>query len=113
VLRQLVSALAVLRDEAAPLLSQQPQEVRHASSGTEGSSNIRFVLEDLCALLESRDLAAVDRAAEHAPSLTTLLGAGFERVRDAIDNLDFVRAADLLRGLRLESAQAVAVKTET
>jgi PAS domain S-box-containing protein len=108
VLRQLVAALAVLRDEAAPLLIEQPQEVRHASSGTEGSSNIRFVLEDLCALLESRDLAAVDRAAEHAPLLTTLLGAGFERVRDAIDNLDFVRAADLLRGLRLESAQAVA-----
>jgi hypothetical protein len=56
-------------------------------------------LDELRSLLECQNLAAVDRFALMSPRLAELLGvAQFERLRDAVENLDFQIAAELLRG---------------
>jgi PAS domain S-box-containing protein len=99
ILRQLSSALTTLREEAEVVLARQPQ--RHADSGAKvanppniGSADI----DELCGLLESQNLAAVDKFALLSVSLSeTLTVARFERLRDAIDDLDFQRGAKLLR----------------
>jgi hypothetical protein len=55
-------------------------------------------LEALCRLLECQNLAAMDKFALLSPSLSELVGAvRFERLREAIDNLDFQLGAQLLR----------------
>jgi hypothetical protein len=56
-------------------------------------------VDELCALLECQNLAAIDKFCLLAPSLAALVGAvRFDRLRDAIDNLDFQLGAELLRG---------------
>ncbi|HWS65064.1 MAG TPA: hypothetical protein VN325_20075 [Steroidobacteraceae bacterium] len=48
-------------------------------------------------MLECQNLAAVDKFALMSPRLAVLLGvAQFERLRDAVENLDFQIAAELL-----------------
>ena len=73
-------------------------------------------IDGLRALLESQNLAAVDRFGALSESLCRILHpTRFERLREAIDGLDFTRAAALLRDARfngtdakeLEPAQAV------
>src|SRR6202030_4273360 len=55
-------------------------------------------INELCALLECQNLAAIDKFCLLSPSLSELVGAvRFDRLRDAIDNLDFQLGADLLR----------------
>ena len=50
-------------------------------------------------LLECQNLAAVDEFALMSARLAELLGAAqFERLREAVENLDFQIAAELLRG---------------
>jgi hypothetical protein len=62
-------------------------------------------LDDLSALLENRNLAALDKFNLLAPSLSELLGTVcFERLRDALDNLDFPLGAQLLRESRRNAA---------
>jgi HPt (histidine-containing phosphotransfer) domain-containing protein len=99
VLRQLAAALTLLREEAVQLLNHQPQAgIERAVDATASWSDAHVVLEELHSLLQSRDFAAVDRLAAHAPSLTILLGASaFTRLREAIDSLDFDRGASLVR----------------
>ena len=54
-------------------------------------------IDELCMLLDHQNLAAVDKFALLSPSLTALVGAlRFDRLREAIDNLDFQLGADLL-----------------
>jgi hypothetical protein len=55
-------------------------------------------IEELCALLECQNLAAIDRFGSLSPSLSEMVGAvRFDRLRDAIDNLNFQLGAELLR----------------
>jgi hypothetical protein len=55
-------------------------------------------IEELCALLVCQNLAAIDKFDLISPSLSELVGAvRFDRLRDAIDNLDFQLGAELLR----------------
>jgi len=105
ILRQLASALTSLREESVVLLEDRPGAVIYSASEVPVSpSDAKEAMEELCSLLQSRDFAAVHRAAEHAASLRALLGATkFELVRDAIDRLDFDRGAALLRGMRAGS----------
>jgi hypothetical protein len=99
ILGQLAAALTILREEtellsekkldgdtgAAALLADQPKI---------GNPDI----DALCVLLECQNLAAMDRFALLSPSLCELVGAvRFERLREAIDNLDFQLGAELLR----------------
>ena len=55
-------------------------------------------IDKLCALLDCQNIAAIEEFALLSPSLSELVGAvRFERLRVAIDNLDFQVGAELLR----------------
>jgi hypothetical protein len=57
-----------------------------------------FDIDELCGLLECQNLAALDKFCLVSPSLSQMVGAvRFERLRDAIDNLNFQLGAELLR----------------
>jgi len=56
----------------------------------------------MCTLFESQDLAALDKFTILSPSLSEVLGARrFDRLRDAVENLDFQQDARLLSEARL------------
>jgi hypothetical protein len=99
VLRQLVTALTTLREEAEVLLKGQPARDADTGAKVTHCPNIGAAdIDELCALLESQNLAAIDQFSLFSPSLSELVGAvRFDRLRDAIDNLDFQLGAELLR----------------
>jgi PAS domain S-box-containing protein len=111
VLTQLASALSTLREEAEPFLAEPEQ---HADSSATMASRPNIDSEDikeLCALLECQNLAAIDKFCRLSPSLSELVGAvRFDRLREAIDNLDFQLGAELLResgtGMKIKPAVA-------
>lgn len=102
-LRQLASALITLDEEARPYFKQQAEW--EARAGTEAAFHLdadAAQLNELCALFESQDLAALDKFKILSPSLSEVLGAlRFDRLRDAVENLDFQQGAQLLREARL------------
>jgi CheY-like chemotaxis protein len=102
-LRQLASALTTLGEEARPYLKQQV--AWEARAGTEAAFHPNAdtaQLNELCALFESQDLAALDKFKILSPSLSEVLGPlRFDRLRYAVENLDFQRSAQLLREARL------------
>jgi PAS domain S-box-containing protein len=102
-LRQLAVALATLGEEARSYSIQQVEwnenagneAVIHPDAGT-------AELDELCALLESQNLAALDKFNLISLSLGDMVGAlRFDRLRSAIENLDFHQGAQLLREARL------------
>jgi PAS domain S-box-containing protein len=99
ILGQLSLALTTLREEAELLLERQPE--RDADTGAKAANrpNIGTAdIDELCALLESQNLAAIDKFGLLSLSLSEILSAArFERLRGAIDDLDFQRGAELLR----------------
>jgi len=98
ILTQLASALTTLREEAKPFLAVPEQHVDSNAGMVSRPSIGNADINDLCALLESQNLAAIDRFCVLSPSLSELVGAvRFDRLRDAIDNLDFHLGAELLR----------------
>jgi HPt (histidine-containing phosphotransfer) domain-containing protein len=105
-LRQLATALTSLREEADVMFQQAAQvaaggDIRPAARPTVDAGDI----DELCQLLERQNIAALDRFAVLSPVLSELVGAPrFERLRDAIDNLDFQLGAGLLRQARSEQA---------
>jgi CheY-like chemotaxis protein len=101
-LRQLAAALTALSEEARSYSKQQieweasteTEAVIHPDAGT-------AELDELCALLESQNLAALDKFNLISLSLGETLGAlRFDRFRNAIENLDFHQGAQLLREAR-------------
>jgi PAS domain S-box-containing protein len=98
ILTQLASALTTLREEAKSFLAEPEQHV-DSNAGMANRPNIGNAdISELCALLECQNLAAIDRFCVLSPSLSELVGAvRFDRLRDAIDNLDFQLGAELLR----------------
>jgi PAS domain S-box-containing protein len=109
VLRQLASALAALREEAAHFLISPERDPDVAPVMEDPQNAGRADVDELCALLECQNLAAIDKFCLLAPSLAALVGAvRFERLRDAIDNLDFQLGAELLRGPQLMPARTAA-----
>jgi hypothetical protein len=98
ILTQLASALTTLREEAEPFLAEVEQ---HAASnaGMASRPNVGNAdINELCTLLECQNLAAIDKFCLLSPSLSELVGAvRFDRLRDAIDDLNFQLGAELLR----------------
>jgi hypothetical protein len=99
----LAAALSTLGEEARAYSIQQVElgakcgneEVNHPAAGT-------VELDELCALLESQNLAALDKFNLISPSLGETVGAlRFDRLRNAIENLDFHQGAQLLREARM------------
>jgi PAS domain S-box-containing protein len=98
-LQQLASALTTLRDEAQPYLDSQPPSAAEPGELVVNPAGIgTAAVEELCALLETQNLAAVDKFTELSGSLRDILQpTRFDRLREAIDCLDFTCAAELLR----------------
>jgi PAS domain S-box-containing protein len=98
ILTQLASALTTLREEAELFLAVPEQSVDSNAAMASRPNIGNADINGLCALLESQNLAAIDRFCVLSPSLSELVGAvRFDRLRDAIDNLDFHLGAELLR----------------
>jgi HPt (histidine-containing phosphotransfer) domain-containing protein len=99
ILKKLAAALTTLKDEAKVMLDEAP--VKTASAGGDPSNDPCIDsadLDEFCSLLECQNLAAVDQFALMSPRLAELLGATqFERLRGAVENLDFQIGAELLR----------------
>jgi PAS domain S-box-containing protein len=99
ILTQLAMALAALREESSSLLEIQSEQ--DAGSGPSCANSQRPGSEDiaeLSTLLESQNLEAIDKFRLLSLPLSELLSvARFERLRNAIDELEFERAAELLR----------------
>jgi PAS domain S-box-containing protein len=102
VLQRLASALTALSAEAAPYLERQ-KELNAAKPQGPANGNADIAqLNDLCVLLKGQDLAALNAFQLISSALSGMLGAvRFDRLRDAIDNLDFQQAAQLLREAQL------------
>jgi hypothetical protein len=105
-LRQLASALTTLSEEARLHLNQQAEwETRAGTEAVLHATADTAQLNELCALFESQDLSALDKFKILSPSLSEVLGTlRFDRLRDAIENLDFQQGAQLLREARLMEA---------
>jgi signal transduction histidine kinase/DNA-binding response OmpR family regulator/HPt (histidine-containing phosphotransfer) domain-containing protein len=100
ILKKLAAALTSLRDDARRMLDEVP--LKPGSAPGDASHSLRIDsadLDELCELLESQNLAAVEKFAVMSARLAELLDAAqFERLRGAVENLDFQIGAELLRG---------------
>jgi HPt (histidine-containing phosphotransfer) domain-containing protein len=98
ILRQLAHALTTLREEAELLLQTKPEQTEDTAAKPPESLEMCSVdIDELGVLLDSQNLAAIDKFASLSPSLSELIGAvRFDRLRDAIDDLDFQLGAELL-----------------
>jgi hypothetical protein len=101
-LQRLASALTTLREEAQPYLKNQPlSAAKPGDLVVNGPSIGTLAIDELCALLETQNLAAVDKFGELSGSLSGILQPRrFDRLREAIDCLDFTCAVELLREMR-------------
>ena len=99
ILKHLALALTTLNGEALIMLAKEPQATVDAGAPGAQCLDIRTTeVDELLQLLESQNLAAIDKFALLTASLGRLVGAvRFDRLREAIDNLDFQLGADLLR----------------
>jgi len=100
ILNKLAAALTTLKEEAKVMLEEVPLKTASACGDSSNDPDIGSAdLDELRSLPECQNLAAVDKFALMSPRLAELLGvAQFERLRDAVENLDFQIAAELLRG---------------
>jgi PAS domain S-box-containing protein len=102
ILRKLAAALCTLRDESKTVLNDSAA----ASVTTNRVTPVAVSadeLVDLGTLLETQNLAAVEKFGSLAPALEEMLETEcFERLRDAVENLDFQLGADLLRNAPAE-----------
>jgi len=99
ILGQLAAALTTLREETELLSEKQLERDTDAVAPPSNRPKIGNPdIEALCALLECQNLAAMDKFALLSAPLSELVGTvRFERLREAIDNLDFQLGAELLR----------------
>jgi CheY-like chemotaxis protein len=110
ILKRLAVALTTLREEAELLFERQPEPIEVADLNAANSLDISSVdIDELAALLESQNLAAVDKFALLSSGLSEMVGAvRFDRLRDAIEDLNFQLGAELLSQARLSKGpQAV------
>jgi chemotaxis protein histidine kinase CheA len=97
--RQLAAALTTLTEQTALYLKQQAECEASAGTKTVVHGNVSAAeLGELCTLLESQNLLALDKFTLISPSLSETVGAlRFNRLRGALENLDFSLGAQLLR----------------
>ncbi len=97
-LGQLTSAFSEMRDEALYWLAKQAERENLSGDKAAARHIASADIAELQALLDSRNLAALDKFSSLSPALGELLGPALhEQLRDALDNLDFVQGAQLLR----------------
>jgi hypothetical protein len=98
---QLTAALIALREGAASLLEGQVEPTSDAPSSAATADCARddiTEIRELQALFESQDLAAIVRFGALTDALRELLDeVHLDELRRAVDDLDFPRAARLLR----------------
>jgi two-component system, sensor histidine kinase and response regulator len=101
ILSKLAAALITLREEARPLLERQSGPTVKTGTARSDCPNIDNAdLEELYTLVESHNLAALDKFTALSPLLIEVLDAArYERLSDALANLDFRVGAELLRGV--------------
>lgn len=99
ILGQLTCAFSALSAEALFWLGTQCAQEVPSNGKVTNSAQLRATdLEELYALLDHRNLAALDQFSLISVSLSELLGAArFDSVRDAVENLEFQLGAQLLR----------------
>jgi PAS domain S-box-containing protein len=105
-LRQLAASLTTLSEQSAPYLKQQAENEASAGKQPVLQENVSSTqLTELCVLLESQNLVALDKFTLISPSLSHTIGPlRFNRVRAAVENLDFQLGAQLLREAMLVRA---------
>lgn len=105
---RLAAALTTLREDVARWTEAEAQQVavddgRLPDPGEIKSSDI----DELRALLESQNLAAIDKFGVLSQRLSALMDAArFESLRDAVNCLEFQLGADLLRETRASDYRA-------
>jgi HPt (histidine-containing phosphotransfer) domain-containing protein len=101
ILSKLAAALITLREEAQPLLERQSGRTVETGATRNGHPNIDNAdLEELYTLVESQNLAALEKFTALSPMLIEVLDAArYDRLSDALGNLDFRVGAELLRGV--------------
>ena len=108
ILRKLAAALCTLRDESTTVLEDKSA----AFATTDRAMPVPVSADeivDLGMLLETQNLAAVEKFSSLAPALEEMLEAGcYARLRDAVENLDFQLGADLLRHTPAERLRGAA-----
>ena len=106
ILKQLAESLTTLRDEAQPMLRRASDgegrtgaiRSRDATGLPAESISAREQIDELCALLDHQNLAALDKFAALSTTLPGLIGdVCFERLREAVEDLDFKGSVELLR----------------
>ena len=106
ILKKLAASLCTLREEAKAVLDNKSAPA--AATDRAAISVSSDELLDFGTLLETQNLAAVEKFSSLAPALEDMLDANcFERLRDAVENLDFQLGADLLRNAPTERLLAV------
>jgi PAS domain S-box-containing protein len=110
ILRQLATALISLREEAERLMEKPEPDASVDAEGVPRPKIDNADIEELCALLECQNLAAIDKFCLISRSLGDLVGpVRFDRLRDAVDNLNFQLGAELLRETLLPGKHACAL----
>jgi len=111
ILARLALALNCLRQEADLIVERQPDSARDSAAVAVMQTSIGAGdIDELCELLDSQNLAAVDRFKLLSTPLGKLLGAvRFERLRVAVEDLEFERGAELLRQARVSRDVELAV----
>jgi PAS domain S-box-containing protein len=109
ILAHLALALATLREETRLFLETPLKVTASAVVKPKGRLDIDPVdIEELSLLLESQNLAAIDKFTLLSESLGEVIGVVcFDRLRDAVDNMDFRLGAQLLRQALLPREGAV------
>jgi len=104
ILTKLAAALITLKEEAASVLEEQQRQPGIGDGpATDGLAVGMSDIDELSGLLESQNLAAVDKFAQIAPALKGMLDeADWTRLRDAVENLEFQLGATILRQVSRE-----------
>jgi PAS domain S-box-containing protein len=98
ILGQLAQALTALREESDVMFEKHPKRDEDIAAKTSNRSIDNAEIDALYALLDSHNLAAIEKFDLLAPSLSALVGTvRFKRLREAIENLDFQLGGELLR----------------
>jgi CheY-like chemotaxis protein len=101
ILRELAAAFTELREEAQPMLIEvaAPSDQAVGVLAPDAAPMTAAMLDELRELLDTQNLAALDHFNTVADSLKATVGElRFERLREAIEMLDFCLATELLGG---------------
>jgi HPt (histidine-containing phosphotransfer) domain-containing protein len=110
ILGRLALALITLREEAERVMEKPEPDARADAERVPRPQIGNADIEELCALLECQNLAAIDKFGLMSPSLGDLVGpVRLDRLHDAIDNLNFQLGAELLRETLLPGKHACAL----